>query len=336
MDLNIKKNEPLSLHTTFKAGGEALFFVEIFSKEELVSAVDYADKNNLEIVPLGGGSNTLFRDGLHNKFVVKVSIGGIEEKDLGDTVEIKAGAGVVWDELVSFSTEKGLWGLENLSCIPGFVGGACVQNVGAYGSELKDTLKEVFVFDLEDKTFLNIQKEECNYGYRESLFKNKKRYLVVEATFLLKKISNPQISYKDLKNYFVEKIPQTSNEIREAIISIRGKKFPDLKKYGTAGSFFKNPVVDMDFYERLLKEFPEMPAHSVDSKMKLSAAWILDKALNLKGYTEGEIGLWKEQPLVVVNAGSKKAEDIILFVDRVKKIVLDRTGVSLEEEVNII
>ena len=336
MDLNIKQNEPLSLHTTFKAGGEALFFVEVFSKEELAGAVEYANKNDLEIIPLGGGSNTLFKDGIHNGSVIKVSIGGIEEKDLGGSVEITAGAGVIWDELVSFSTEKGLWGLENLSCIPGFVGGACVQNIGAYGSELKDTLKEVFVFDLENKTFLNIKKEECNYGYRESLFKNKKRYLIVLATFLLKKKSNLQISYKDLKNYFTEKIPETSSEVREAVISIRGKKFPDLNKYGTAGSFFKNPVINMDFYEKLLKEFPEIPAHSVDSKMKLSAAWILDKALNLKGYAEGEISLWKEQPLVVVNAGSKKAEDIILFVEKIKKIVFEKIGINLEEEVVII
>ena len=336
MDLNIKQNEPLSLHTTFKAGGEALFFVEVFSKEELAGAVEYANKNDLEIIPLGGGSNTLFKDGIHNGIVIKVSIGGIEEKDLGGSVEITAGAGVIWDELVSFSTEKGLWGLENLSCIPGFVGGACVQNIGAYGSELKDTLKEVFVFDLENKTFLNIKKEECNYGYRESLFKNKKRYLIVLATFLLKKKSNLQISYKDLKNYFTEKIPETSSEVREAVISIRGKKFPDLNKYGTAGSFFKNPVINMDFYEKLLKEFPEIPAHSVDSKMKLSAAWILDKALNLKGYAEGEISLWKEQPLVVVNAGSKKAEDIILFVEKIKKIVFEKIGINLEEEVVII
>ncbi|MFA6463625.1 MAG: UDP-N-acetylmuramate dehydrogenase [Candidatus Paceibacterota bacterium] len=350
MTINIKENEELSLHTTFKAGGQALFFVEVFSTEELVSAVAYADKKNLEIVALGGGSNTLFKDGLHNKIVIKISIKGIEETDVGDNVELKVGAGVPWDSLVSFSTKKGLWGLENLSSIPGLVGGACVQNIGAYGAELKDTIKEVFVYDFQNKDFKKIPKEECEYGYRESIFthrpslessehggqENKKRYLIVQATFLLKKIPDPKVGYKDLRNFFGEKIPQTSEEVREAIISIREKKFPDLKKYGTAGSFFKNPVVDMDTYERLQKEYPEMPAHAYDSKMKLSTAWILDRVLNLKGYTEGSVSLWIDQPLVLVNSGSKKAEDIILFYKKIKKMVFEKTGIELEEEVVII
>ncbi|MEI8337958.1 MAG: UDP-N-acetylmuramate dehydrogenase [bacterium] len=336
MELNIKENEPLSLHTTFKAGGTALFFAEVFSKEELASAVGFADKKNLDIVALGGGSNTLFTDGLHNKIVIKVSIGGIEEKDLGDSVEITAGAGVSWDKLVSYSTEKDLWGMENLSSIPGLVGGACVQNIGAYGAELKDTLKEVFVFDFKDGSFKKLQKEECEYGYRESIFKNKKRYLIVEATFLLKKTPDPKISYKDLQNYFGEKNPQTSKDVREAIVSIRTKKFPDLNIYGTVGSYFKNPIVDINTYELLLKEYPEMPAHAFDSHMKLSAAWILDKALHLKGYTEGQISLWKDQPIVIVNAGSKKTEDIILFAKKIKEIVFEKTGINLEEEVVII
>ncbi len=343
MALNIKENEELSLHTTFKAGGEVLFFIEAFSKEDLIEAVSFAQKKDLEIVALGGGSNTLFKDGLHNRVVIKVSIPGIEEKEVGENVEIKAGSGVSWDKLVSFSTKKNLWGLENLSSIPGSVGGACVQNIGAYGAELKDTLKEVFVFDLKNKNFTTLQKEECEYGYRESIFKNKKGYLILEATFLLKKNPSPKIEYKDLQKFFLpagrqvkDLVPQTSEEVREAVISIRAKKFPSLKDYGTAGSYFKNPIVDMATYERLLKEYPDMPAHESEGEMKLSTAWILDKVLNLKGYSEGQISLWKDQPLVVVNDGSKSSEEIILFTEKIKKIVFDKLKINLEEEVIII
>ena len=341
--INIKENEPLNLHTTFKAGGEVLFFVEIFSREDLIEAITFADRKNLEIVALGGGSNTLFKDGLQNKIVIKVSIDGIEEEEFNEGVLIKAGAGVAWDKLVSYSTEKNLWGLENLSAIPGAVGGACVQNIGAYGAELKDTIKEVSVFDLENKNFVQLQKDECSYGYRDSIFKNKKRYLVLDATFLLNKIPTPKIEYKDLQKFFLPagrqvgvKIPQTSEEVREAVISIRSKKFPDLNEFGTAGSFFKIPVVDISVFDRLIKDYPQMPAHETNGKMKLSTAWILDKVLNLKGYTEGQISLWKEQPLVVVNNGGKSSEEIILFTEKIKSIVFDRLGINLEEEVIII
>lgn len=336
MALNIKENEPLSLHTTFKAGGEVLFFVEVFSEDELVEAVEFAEGKKLEIVALGGGSNTLFKDGLHNKLVIKISIGGIEEEEVEGGVEIKSGSGISWDSLVAFSVEKKLWGLENLSSIPGTVGGACVQNIGAYGVELKDVLRKVFVFDLESKKFFELQENECKYGYRESIFKHEKKYLVLGATFFLSKQSNLKIEYKDLRNFFSEKIPQTSLEVREAVISIRAKKFPDLNKYGTAGSYFKNPIVEVSTYTRLLEEYPDMPAHEVDGQMKLSAAWILDKVLNLKGYEENEISLWKEQPLVVVNNGSKNSEDVILFVKKIKQKVFEKTGINFEEEVVII
>ncbi len=338
MNLKIIENVELAEHTTFRAGGRAKYFTEIDSLANLVEAVDFAKKNNLEIHILGGGSNTLFKDGLHNKIFLKICIKGIELKEVGENILLKAGGGESWDKVVEISSDKNFWGIENLSAIPGTVGGAVVQNIGAYGVELKDVLALVSVFDIREKKVKILSGIDCQFGYRESIFKKKegKNFIVLDATLIISKKPNLQITYKDLQNSFGNKTPQTSLEVREVVIEIRKNKFPDLKQFGTAGSFFKNPVVSKNEYENLLKKYPNIAGHEFGGKIKLSAAWILDKILNLKGFQEEQVCLWKDQPLVVVNLGNQNAEKIISFAKKIKEKVFEETKINFEEEVIVL
>lgn len=331
-----KQQEPLAAHTTFKIGGPAEWFVVVHTEEELRAAVTEAHSRGLEIVVLGGGSNMLVADDGLRGLVIKNEITGISAEEKGGHMLVTAGAGVVFDELVAYTVDHGYWGLENLSHIPGSVGATPVQNVGAYGVEVGMIIESVRAYDMRNDTFVVLSAKDCSFGYRDSIFKHAvgKDFVVVSVTFVLSTVPDPQLGYKDLAARFGEGSSQTQQEIREAVIEIRGAKFPDWHTVGTAGSFFKNPVITAKEYERIHTEYPALPGFpQEDGRVKVPLGWILDKVCGVRGMREGSVGTYAGQALVIVNEGGASAADISAFATKIADIVRERTGVAIEWEV---
>ncbi len=336
-NIKVQTKVPLKGLSTFKVGGDASHFFEIKDKSELKDVVEFANISNLDIFVVGGGSNILFSDKGFDGLLIKINNKGIVFNKLNDSdVLVTAEAGEDWDGFVLWTIQNGFYGLENLSAIPGTVGASPVQNIGAYGTEVKDYIDSVEVFDINSKEHRMLSSTECHFGYRFSIFKTKefKHLIVTSVTFKLSLVPKINISYKDLQNYFKENTSPTPKEIRDAVIIIRKGKFPDLNVYGTAGSFFKNIICDESDIDELKKQYEDMPVYDVgEGKVKVSTAFILDKICGLKGYREGEVGLFENQTLVVVNYGNSTASEVRTFINKVKGIVKEKTGIQIEEEV---
>lgn len=341
-DKNITSKTPkegvlLSVHTTMKVGGPAMYFLDAESTEDVRLGLSFAKQKNLPFFVLGGGSNTLVPDEGFFGVVIKIKNKGIEETEDFDIVTMQVAAGESWDDFVKMTTKKNYFGIENLSGIPGTVGASVIQNIGAYGAEVREVVKNVKVFDTEDSVEKILTNKECLFGYRESVFKKKPgKYIVLSVEFVLSKEKKFKIAYKDLELFFAEqkKAPETSEEVRSAVLSIRAKKFPDLNIYGTAGSFFKNALVSKEKADELKKNFPDLPVYEMPGGVfKISTAFVLDKVCGLRDYKEGAVGLFKNQTLVLVNYGGASSEEIVNFKEKVKDIVLEKTGVVIEEEV---
>ena len=338
----MKEYEPLKNHTTFRIGGEARYFFVVSSMGELMQAIQYADTKSLPFFILGGGSNTLFQDEGFSGVVIKIITPGVifGEADSEGRVRATAGAGVSWDTFVETCVSRGLWGIENLSFIPGSLGGAVVQNIGAYGCEIKDAVESVEVFDIDSGQVGKISRDECNFGYRTSLFKtpNEKKYVVLSADFKLSISGNPNLSYADMSRHVAEKgKTPTLLFMREAVISIRQSKLPNVDEVGTAGSFFKNPIITRGEYEAMVKRFPELPGiKEGEDNMKLSAGWLLDHIGGFKGERQGGAMVFEKQTLVIVNDNSASADDVLLLAERMKKKILSETGITLEPEVVVV
>ncbi len=339
---NIEEKVPLSGLSTFKVGGHASYLLRVTSCDEIKEAVLFAKEKSLPVMFLGGGSNILFGDSGFNGLILKIDIKGIraeEQKGGREEVLVTVGAGEGWDAFVAWTLAHGYFGLENLSAIPGTVGAAPIQNIGAYGVEAKDSIESVEVFDTESLEFKVLSNKECKFGYRSSIFKTPegKSLVVTGATFRLSKLAEPKIGYKDLALYFKDKGIPTALEVRDAVTHIRGRKFPDLDTYGTAGSFWKNIICEASVAESLKAKYPDLPVYdAADGKKKLSTAFILDKVCGLREYRVGNVGLFAAQTLVVTNYGGATAEEIKNFIAKVKLIVKEKTGIVLEEEVVVL
>lgn len=349
--MKIEDNISLADFTTFHIGGKARKFVTVHSIEELKEAAKYARKNKHPIFALGSGSNILVSDAGFPGLVIQMAIGGIgygniaEKSKQENRLQVSAGAGVIWNDFVLDTVKRGLFGLENLAGIPGTVGAAPIQNIGAYGSELKDTLVSLKVFDTETMEIQVFTKDECKFGYRDSLFKKvgKSNLIVVEITVELKKDGQANTSYPDLAKYFAEKnsvssaksaSPISPLEVYEAVIAIRKAKLPDPAKLGTAGSFFKNPIILTTQFSVLQKKFANITSFPAnDGNVKISAAWLIDKACGLKGFREGNVGTYPNQPLAIVSYGNASAKEVANFAQMVKDTVKEKTGIELEWEV---
>jgi UDP-N-acetylmuramate dehydrogenase len=245
----------------------------------------------------------------------------------------------VWNDLVLFTVEKGYFGLENLALIPGSVGASPVQNIGAYGVELKDSFYSLTALDIEDGSFRDFNKEECEFGYRDSVFKTKYKgkYFILSVTFKLTKNGNLNQDYKVLKNYIVQnnlKI-EKPKDISEAVSSIRRSKLPDPKVLGNAGSFFKNAYIEENKLNQLLQSYPDMPYFKEDNKIKVPTAWLVE-SLGFKGKVFGSAGVHDKQALILVNHGGAKGEDIQALADDIVKAVKDKFDIEIVPEVNII
>ncbi len=333
--IQIQENVALAPLTTMRAGGNARFFVQTKSSDEVREAFLWAGVRELPIFILGGGSNTLVPDHGFDGLVIKIEIKGITYENIPTGVRITVGAGEIWDDLVRDVVSRNLWGIENLSLIPGNVGGAVVQNIGAYGVEARETIFCVEAFDtltMNIKTFSN---KECAFGYRESIFKKNSHLVVISASFDLVRDGIPLTSYEEVKKYFNEKeiVIPTLMEIRDAIVEIRTAKMP-APPLGTAGSFFKNPIVSDDKFEDLKQQFPEIKAYPQgDGTVKISAAWLLDKVVNFRGVRRGEAGVHERQALIIVNYGNASTQEILALAGAMKREVKEKTGIDLEEEV---
>lgn len=334
--LTLNQNVPLAPHTTLGVGGAAAWFVEVASIEMVMSAVAYAKAHQLPFVVLGGGSNVLVPDAGYLGLIIKMNITGIREVATSrDTVTITVGAGVSLDTLVAYTVERGWWGLENLSAIPGTVGATPVQNVGAYGVEVADCIESVEVFDGMTDTVCLLSNHDCRFGYRTSLFKEfPSRYIITAVTFTLSLLPRPQCEYADLRQYFGAGATPSLLAVRQAVQAIRAQKFPDWTVVGTAGSFFKNPIIPSALAQPLLQKFPDLPQYPAgDGMIKLSLGYILDKICGLKGYSNGLVGLYEKQALVVVVERGASARAVMAFADEIIKKVFLQTGIVVEREV---
>lgn len=333
-ELAIQLNVPLGTYTTLRIGGPAEYFVMVHSEDELKEAVAWAKAHTRPITVLGEGSNVLIADEGIKGLVIKNEIGGISTKETEDKVHVTAGAGVHWDELVADTVARGLWGFENLSGIPGTAGATPVQNVGAYGVEVSERIAVVRVYDIQTETCKELTLAECMFAYRDSVFKHEegKRYIVVAVTYVLHRQPSPNLTYKDLSEYFSERKPTLEN-IRRAVIEIRKGKFPDLRKVGTAGSFFKNPVISRAKFEELRARYATLPGFDTKDGVKIPLGYVLDRVLGLRGMQEGDVGTYEHQALVLVNHGNASAREVEAFAGNIERKVFEATGIRIEREV---
>ncbi|MDP4199293.1 MAG: UDP-N-acetylmuramate dehydrogenase [Bacteroidota bacterium] len=352
--IQIRKSLSLKPLTTFKIGGPAREFVEIADAEDIPEALVYAESHALKTLVLGGGSNMLVSDNGFVGLVINVKNKGIAELGSG---QLKVASGEYWDQVVQFAVERGLWGIENLSRIPGRTGAVAVQNVGAYGQEISQVLVSVEVYDRKKKSFRTLTKEECGFSYRKSIFNTteKNRFVILNTTLRLSEEPHRNLTYPDVKKRFENNPEPTQQEIREAIKEIRDKKFPFPPESveGNAGSFFKNSVLSGEQFGHLLTLFrrnlPEhvgrlhqitrtdpIAHHPLPSPVKVASAFILE-ACGLKGFRRGDVMLNPSQPVVVLNVtGQATADEVLSVVKQVRTIVEEKTGLHLYTEPELI
>lgn len=348
MPLKIKENCPLAPLTTLKVGGAARFFVEAESETEIAEAVELAKKQNLSLFVLGGGSNIIVSDRGFDGLVLKIASKGIEISRQDSDVFVTTQAGEDWDNFVEFCVERDLAGVECLSGIPGNVGGTPIQNVGAYGQEVSETIQTVRVLERASGKILNLTNADCRFAYRSSIFNAAERdcFIVLSVVFKLKFGGEPTIRYKDLQQIFGNRKPDL-RETRETVLKIRQSKSmvinPADPNSRSAGSFFKNPVIGQAEFDettriaRSLKlidetgEPPHFPAG--ENSVKIPAAWLIEKSGFFKGYTKnGRAGISGNHTLAIINRGSASARDILNLAQEIQTRVVETFGVELKPE----
>ncbi|MFA7285866.1 MAG: UDP-N-acetylmuramate dehydrogenase [Candidatus Paceibacterota bacterium] len=337
--MQILENYDLSKLNTFGVSARARFFVEIKSIDEVKELFSLSLFKNHSKLFLGGGSNILFTkdfDGI----VVLNSLKGTEIiNEDNDTVLVHSMGGESWDDLVTFAVERNFWGIENLALVPGTVGASPMQNIGAYGVELKDTLVKVYCIDIDTENEVVFDNHECNFGYRDSIFKNemKDRYFITAIDVLLSKKPNKNIEYKVLKNYIEEhnlKV-ETSKDVSNIVSTIRRSKLPDPKVLGNAGSFFKNVYVEETKFQELLLKYPEMPFFKEDDKIKIPTAWLIESC-GFKGVRFGNVGIHDKQALILVNHGGATGLEVKNLAEQIISAVFKKFGITISMEVNLI
>ncbi len=359
--MRIEEQISLAQLTTFAIGGRARYFVRVKTVDETQEAFAFASEKNIQTLILGGGSNMLINDTGFDGLVIKMEISGIiqqagnadtdilehsldglQQKNVSISISeckilLIVGAGESWDGFVEYAVLKGLWGVENLSGIPGTVGASPLQNVGAYGVEVSNTILWVEAFDTQTKKLVRFLNNECNFGYRTSIFKkNVGRFCITHVAFSLRKDSVLNITYRDLAETFAENKNPSLEDIRATVLSIRKQKFPDLSKDGTAGSFFLNPIVSNEVAMKLHVQYPAMPQYMVVGGVKLSLAWILDNVLMLRGTRVGGARIFEKQPLVIVAERYTSSHDVRTLAELVVERMNDIFGIKVEVEVRIL
>ncbi len=339
--ITIQEQISLQPFNTFGIDATAKYFTIVTSKDALMELFPLPVFQSEKHILLGAGSNVLFTqdfDGL----VIKNEIKGITVVAESETeVVVEVGAGEAWHDFVLYAINKNWGGIENLSLIPGTMGAAPMQNIGAYGVEIKEVIKKVSAVEIssgQEKTFTN---EGCQFGYRESIFKHelKNKFIISSVTLRLSKVDhNINISYGGIRDspHIKGKETVTIQDVSAAVIEIRKSKLPDPLKIGNAGSFFKNPVIETEVYNSLRKDYPTIPGFNVnDREIKVPAAWLIEQT-GWKGKTIGNVGVHQHQPLVLVNFGGGKGDEVLSLAKQVQQSVHEKFGVKLQVEVNIV
>ena len=334
--LKIEENVPLAPLTTLKIGGAARFFVRAENEREVAEAFKFANQHGFELFVLGGGSNVLIADEGFDGLVLQIALKGIEAREN----IVTARAGEDWDEFCEFCVARDLAGIECLSGIPGFVGGTPVQNVGAYGQEVSETILAVRVFDRKSGEILELTNADCRFSYRTSIFNStdKNRFIVLAVTFKLIKNGAPKIVYKDLREFFARSEPGLS-ETRAAVRNIRAEKAMLVRQAGadanSAGSFFKNPVVSFAKFSEITDRFgiENVPNFKADEQsVKIPAAWLIEQSGFHKGYTRGNAGLSTRHTLALTNRGGASAKEILALKAEIQAKVKEKFGIELTPE----
>jgi UDP-N-acetylmuramate dehydrogenase len=338
--MNIADDKKLANYVTMRIGGFAKLIVEVSNEFEIVEAVNYAKSKNLKLMCLGGGSNIVFSDNGFDGLVIINKIPGLMIDKLSGVVRL--GAGTKWHDVVLQTVESGLVGIEALALIPGTCGATPVNNIGAYGQELKDVFLSLRAFDIQTNQFVEIQNSDCNFSYRNSRFKSNDygRFIISSITLQLK--PKPEIyiapQYPALTNYLnqLEIYYPSPENVMRSVIAIRSTKLPDPAKLANCGSFFKNPIVDTDKMQKLLASFPSMPHYPTpDGREKLSAGWLIDTA-GLKNYRQDGMWVYDKQALVLVNENAHSFKNLASMVEYIQSTIQTVYGISLEPEPEII
>ncbi len=335
--MTIEENVPLSTLTTFRTGGSVRFLLTVHTREELGEALLFAKGKGLPLIPIGSGSNMLAPDAGLDAVFLRLAFENIESHVENGQALVTADAGVSWDALVLYAVNNSWWGIENLSAIPGTVGAGVVQNIGAYGSALSECVVSVDAFDTKTASMRTLTVDECMFGYRTSIFKKETdRYIIVQVTLSLSTTPQPNLEYRDIANAF-KGVPEPSLlSIRNAVIKIRGGKFPPLEDFGTAGSFFLNPILGEGAIAELSKRYGDMPLFPLpEGGVKVPIAWIFDHALSLKEERAGKAFLWEKQPLVLTASVGATSDDVIELASRIAYEVFEKTGIQIIPEVRL-
>lgn len=329
----------LSEHNTFGIHASCKRFVEIDTAEEAAAFFPSLHDVDMPLLIIGGGSNLLLTADF-NGTVVRSAIKGISAEERDGEVWLRCGSGETWDDVVALCVQRGWYGAENLSLIPGDVGASAVQNIGAYGTEVKDIVERIEAVDVGTGQMVEIAASECQYGYRDSRFKHEwhQRFFITAVTYRLSLSFEPRLDYGNIREMLAQRgITQpTAAQLRQVIIDIRNAKLPDTKVEGNAGSFFVNPVVSREKYEQLAAEYPGMPHYTTDDgREKIPAGWLIEQC-GWKGRTLGRAGVHHRQALVLVNKGGATGEEVLRLCETVKADVRSKFGIEIHSEVNII
>jgi len=338
--VKILENFSLKEKTTFAVESKARFFAEVRNESDMLSVLDSQAFQQSARYILGGGSNTLFADDFDGIIINPVNRGIKIIESNKKFILLEVEAGISWHNFVEIAIKNKFYGLENLALIPGNVGGAVAQNIGAYGSELKNFVFEVRGVDVSSMEFKNLSAEECSFGYRNSIFKNelKNKFIITSAKFKLYRKPNVNLSYPELKKE-VKKFPFIQPDpkyVFETVCRLRKSKLPDITQFPNAGSFFKNPVVTNDILERVKNKYPDVPFFPVENDFfKIPAGWLIEKA-GWKGKRIGNVGTYEKHSLVIVNFGVKSGREIVDFARSIRNDVFEKFGIWLENEVEIV
>ena len=337
--MSIQKNKSLKPLNTFGIEVKASEFVEVYSEDELIKLLKKVNTKALFI--LSGGSNMLLTKDI-DALVIHNKIKGIHSEILPEEnkVLLSVGSGENWHDFVQYCIDNDYGGIENLSLIPGYVGSAPIQNIGAYGVELKDTFYNCDAIEIKSAKKVTFSKEDCDFGYRDSIFKNeaKNKYIITQVRFILSTANHKlNIQYGAIESELDNKgiINPTIKDISEAVITIRKSKLPDPREIGNSGSFFKNPVIEASHFNKLKEKYPDIPSYNIDKKnIKVPAGWLIEKS-GFKGKRWGDAGVHNRQALVLVNYGNASGKEIQELSERIKKTVKREFDIELETEVNI-
>ncbi len=335
----VQKNVDLAGKNSLRVSARAHYFVSAKSAGELRQALQFAEDQSVEVLILGGGSNLVFA-GDFAGLVIEISTTGRRWQDInGDEATLDLGAGENWHDAVLYAAKAGYRGIENLALIPGTAGAAPVQNIGAYGVELKDSLVDVTAFDRKINEEVSLSAGQCEFAYRDSLFKrNPGRYVILRIRLRLSRKRPLNVSYKDLSEYLGDcKVESLSPlDVAEAVMAVRRRKLPDPVQLPNAGSFFKNPVVSRSAWHSLAADYPDMVGYPIgDTHVKLAAAWLIDRC-GWKGYRTDRVGVHNRQALVLVNHSGGSGKDILALASMIKADVKSRFGVELEMEPGVV